>query len=151
MNKRTFHWYYRDSCQKELTNHESTQRWKVESKLLFDWVLKSIKSKKWLQWTFNFHLSKVNMVACSTVFYRRPLRQPFAFSLPNRVYYFLSPGYNQSWLQITSEAAQLSDQLLSQETNQGRMVAQRYPSLSHTWAPLLFGGPLFILAQLNFK
>lgn len=26
MNKETFHWYYRDSCQKELTNHASTQR-----------------------------------------------------------------------------------------------------------------------------
>ena len=26
MNKKKFHWYYRDSCQKQLTNHESMQR-----------------------------------------------------------------------------------------------------------------------------
>lgn len=26
MNKKKFHWYHRDSCQKQLTNHEWTQR-----------------------------------------------------------------------------------------------------------------------------
>lgn len=26
MNKKEFHWFYRDSCQKQLTNHESVQR-----------------------------------------------------------------------------------------------------------------------------
>lgn len=26
MNKKNFHWFYRDGCQKELTNHEPMQR-----------------------------------------------------------------------------------------------------------------------------
>lgn len=49
MNKKKSHWFYRDGCQKQLTNHEPMQRWEVGSKLLFGWVLKSMESRKWLR------------------------------------------------------------------------------------------------------
>lgn len=81
MNKKKSHWFYRAGCQKQLTNHEPMQRWEVESKLLFSWVLKSMESRKWLQWMFNFLLGKVNMVASSTLFYGRSSGEPLAIFL----------------------------------------------------------------------
>lgn len=72
------------------------------------------------------------MVACSTAFYCRLEREPFAFSFLKRVCggrilglvwfcFVLNISYNQSLLQITEKAAWLSDQVWfnRQQTRRG--------------------------------